>query len=466
MAEAPLLLWFRQDLRLSDNPALHTAAMEGRSIIPVFILDDKATGNWTAGGASQWWLHQSLTALNESLQGALRLYQGQALKILQQIIKETGADTVYWNRCYEPWQVARDTQIKTALQDDGVTVKSFNAFLLYEPWTVLKKDQTPYKVFTPFYRACQEKGDPAPPLPAPRKPDFIQPDKKYAVENLDLLPRIRWDKKMAAYWTPGEKGARARLKDFLEEDAAHYKIMRDRPDKAGVSRLSPHLHFGEISPRQIWHATGDRSEAFLRQLIWREFSWHLLHYNPDMAEQPLRPNYADFPWRQDVAGLKRWQKGLTGYPIVDAGMRELWETGWMHNRVRMIVASFLIKDLLIDWREGERWFWDCLVDADLGNNAMGWQWVAGCGADAAPFFRIFNPITQGEKFDPKGDYIRRWIPELKALPDDYIHNPDSAPDDVMRKAGIRRGKDYPEPVVDHGEARKRALAALACIKEP
>jgi deoxyribodipyrimidine photo-lyase len=449
---APVIMWFRQDLRLADNPALHAAAATGAPVIPLYILDDDNPGEWAMGAASRVWLHHSLAALDTALDGALILKKGDARKILPDIVAKSGATAVYWNRCYEPWRIRRDKALKEELDE----AHSFKGTVLYEPWEALKNDGTPYRVFTPFYKACLARGDIPAPLPAPRFKTAPAPTLELA--DLDLLPRRpRWDRDMMDGWTPGEDGAHERLADFLDGGVGHYKTGRDLPARPYVSRLSPHLHFGEISPRQVWHSAGPDAEPFTRQLFWREFSISLLYYNPTLPRDPLNEKFNAFPWVNDRQDLRLWQKGRTGYPIVDAGMRELWATGTMHNRVRMVVASFLIKDLLIHWQEGEKWFWDTLFDADLANNSASWQWVAGSGADAAPYFRIFNPVTQGTKFDADGDYIRRWVPALAKLPAKYIHAPWDAPDDVLKKAGVTLGQTYPHPMVDHARARERAL---------
>ncbi|KZD02780.1 cryptochrome/photolyase family protein [Oceanibaculum pacificum] len=477
-SQAPLLVWFRQDLRLADNPALHAAAVTGRPVLPLYILDDGAPGRWAMGGASRWWLHYSLQALADSLArlGApLVLRKGDPSAILPQMVAESGADIVHWNRCYEPFAIARDEAIKTALKADGLTVRSFNSALLHEPWTVENKAGDPFRVYSPFWRACLAKGEPDTPLPAP---EALIPAPGVAGDALSdwaLLPHTPdWAAGMRESWVPGEEGARQRLAGFLDESVGRYKAQRDRPDIEATSRLSPHLHFGEIGPRQVWHATshamnesgtGPSAQKFLSEVGWREFSHHLLFHNRQLPETPLRAEFGDFPWHDDRPALKAWQRGLTGFPIVDAGMRELWHTGWMHNRVRMIVASFLVKDLLIPWQEGEAWFWDTLVDADLANNSASWQWVAGCGADAAPYFRVFNPVLQGQKFDPNGDYVRKWIPALAELPVDYIHNPWTASEGELRQAGVTLGETYPKPIVDHDVARKRALDAFERIKK-
>jgi deoxyribodipyrimidine photo-lyase len=472
---APVIVWFRQDLRLHDNPALAAAAERG-PVVPVYILDDESAGSWRMGGASRRWLHHSLAALGRDLgrHGApLVLRRGDAGPALARLIAETGARAVYWNRCYEPRVIARDQTIKHALKERGLEARSFNAALLAEPWTVKTREGNPFRVFTPFWRALREQASPAAPLPAPAR---LTAGPSVASEALDvwrLLPRTPdWAAGLRAAWAPGEAGARRRLALFLDEALAGYGDGRDRPGRDGTSRLSPHLHFGEIGPRQVWQAIMHRmdaqpacasgAESYLRELGWREFSYHLLHQFPELPEAPLRAAFARFPWREAPEDLARWQRGLTGFPIVDAGMRELWATGWMHNRVRMIVASFLVKDLLIPWQQGAAWFWDTLVDADLANNAASWQWVAGCGADAAPYFRVFNPALQGAKFDPDGDYVRRWCPELAHLPNAWIHRPAEAPADILSAAGVLPGRDYPAPMIDHKRARERALA---CYKE-
>lgn len=453
MSTAPVIMWFRQDLRLADNPALHAAAATGAPVIPVYILDDDNAGPWAMGAASRVWLHHSLAALDESLGGGLILKKGDARKILPEMVKKSGASGVYWNRCYEPWRITRDKEIKETLENPH----SFKGTVLYEPWEIKKGDGTPYKVFTPFYKAGLAYGDIPAPLPAPQFKTGPAPTLE--LDDLELLPRHpRWDVDMMLGWTPGENGAHEQLADFLDGSVGHYKTGRDFPAKPYVSRLSPHLHYGEISPRQIWHSAGPDAEAFTRQLFWREFSISLLYFNTDLPHNPLNKKFTEFPWLGTKDALHAWQRGQTGYPIVDAGMRELWATGTMHNRVRMVVASFLIKDLLIHWEEGEKWFWDTLFDADLANNSASWQWVAGCGADAAPYFRIFNPVTQGTKFDPEGVYVRQWVPELAKMPDKFLHAPWEAPDDVLKKAGVTLGQSYPRPMVDHSHARDRALA--------
>ncbi len=477
---SPTILWFRLDLRLEDNPALDAALRRGAPIIPVYLHTPDEEGAWRIGGASQYWLHQSLKSLNANLEKrgtALVIRKGpRALALLDTLISETGAAAVYWNRRYEPTLIARDAAIKSELKSRDVAVESFNSALLFEPWEIQNKQGLPFQVFTPFWKNCLTLASPPEPRPAPKRIDSPSPlPRSESLSSLKLEPAIDWAKGIRATWVPGEDGAHAQLGRFLKS-VAQYPEARDRPDQLGTSRLSPHLHFGEIGPRQIWHATREHGslasipgttrgeEKFLSEVGWREFAHHLLYHFPTTIESPLRAQFEQFPWAKDRKLLRAWQKGKTGYPIVDAGMRELWQTGWMHNRVRMIVASFLTKDLLIPWQDGARWFWDTLVDADLASNTLGWQWTAGCGADAAPYFRIFNPTSQGIKFDPQGDYVRRYVPELAALDAKWIHNPSEAPAEILRAANIVLGETYPTPVVDHGEARARALEAFASIK--
>jgi deoxyribodipyrimidine photo-lyase len=467
MSRSPLLVWFRQDLRLADNPALREAVASAAPIIPVYILDDETPGTWKPGGASRWWLHHSLTSLARDLEACgarLILRRGKAEKVLDALLAETGASGVYWNRCYEPFAIARDKKLKADLEAKGLAARSFNASLLFEPLTVLSKSGTPFRVFTPFWKACLAADAPALPTPAPKKLEAPSAwPKSDALASWQLLPtKPDWAGGFDV-WSPGEAGGQKRLARFVDEALDRYADQRDRPDVEATSRLSPHLHFGEISPRQCFHA-GARSAKFQAELGWREFSYHLLFSQPDLPEESLRADFRDFPWYEDAAMLRTWKKGRTGYPIVDAGMRELWQTGWMHNRVRMIAASFLVKHLLQPWRAGEDWFWDTLVDADLASNAASWQWVAGCGADAAPYFRIFSPILQGAKFDPEGKYVRRFVPELATLPTQYLFAPWEAPADVLKRAGVELGVTYPKPIVDHADARARALAAFQSLK--
>ncbi len=474
-----VLLWFRRDLRLRDNPALSAAANEADRVVCVFIHDPSSEEPWAPGEASDWWLHHSLASLQEQLakhDQKLIFRAGESLSELRSLAKSVKADAVYWNRIYEPAAIERDTKIKKALRDDGLHVKSFNASLLFEPTAHETQSGDPYKVFTPFYKQLLAKDDPHPAFEVPKEipvpkgfPDGLE------LDDLNLLPKIDWAGGMREAWTPGEPGARQRVLEWSQDGVRAYDDRRDLPGEDGVSRLSPYLHFGEIGPRDLWHhlsalrrksrgKASDNIQAFLRQIVWREFAHHLLYHFPHTTWEPLRENFADFPWESGGENLKLWQKGQTGYPIVDAGMRELWHTGYMHNRVRMITASFLVKHLLITWHEGAKWFWDTLVDADLANNTLGWQWVAGSGADAAPYFRIFNPILQGKKFDSHGAYVRRWVPEIAKLDDKHLHTPWEASDEVLEKAGIKLGKTYPEPLVEHGFARDRALSAYDKIK--
>jgi deoxyribodipyrimidine photo-lyase len=473
-ATAPVVVWFRQDLRLADNPALIAAAQSGAPVVPLYILDDAGHGAWAPGGASRWWLHHALEALGGALArlgSPLVLRRGEAAAVLDAVIAETGATRVLWNRCYEPALRARDEAIKSALSARGITARSTNAALLFEPWTIATQSGQQFKVYSPFARACRAAE--APPLPVAAPAELRAPAAAVASDALEswrLLPRAPdWAGGLRALWQPGEEGAQRRLARFLAEAVEGYKQERNRPDLEATSRLSPHLHFGEISPRQLWHAamarSGPGADHFASELLWREFAYHLLHHFPDLPERNWRPEFDAFPWNESHDGLAAWQRGRTGYPIVDAGMRELWQTGWMHNRVRMIAGSFLVKDLMLPWQLGEAWFWDTLVDADLANNAASWQWVAGCGADAAPYFRVFNPVLQGEKFDPEGTYVRRFVPELARLPSRFIHRPWEADAVTLRAAGVVLGGNYPQPIVDHGEARVRALAAFAKLKK-
>jgi deoxyribodipyrimidine photo-lyase len=469
------IVWLRHDLRLDDHPALVAAAARG-AVVPLFVWAPDEEAPWQPGAASRWWLHQSLERLAAALEKAgapLVIRHGPSLETLQAVARECRATHVVWNRRYEPAVVRRDTALKQALAAAGLEVESFNGALLFEPMHVATKEGKPYQVFTPFWRSLLGRPEPAVPVAAPRRLDPAATlPRSLTVADLGLLPALDWAGTMRATWAPGEAGARKRLDTFLASRLAGYGTDRDRPDHEGTSALSPHLHFGEISPRRVWHAVreavGGRPaakitgspEVYLRELGWREFASHLLYHFPATTDAPLRADYARFPWADDPVGLRAWQRGRTGFPVVDAGMRQLWATGWMHNRVRMIVASFLVKDLRVSWLEGARWFWDTLVDADLAANTLGWQWAAGCGADAAPYFRVFNPTSQGTKFDPDGAYVRRWVPELARLPAADIHEPAAtAPADLAR-AKIAIGRDYPEPLVDHAEARKRALEAL------
>ena len=468
----PAIVWFRRDLRLDDNPALDAAARSGAPVLPLFILDPDEM----PGAASLWWLHGSLASLAAALKkrgASLILRRGRPADILPRLIAETGATAIYWNRCYEPHAVARDKALKSALGESGV--ESFNGSLLAEPWQVKTGSGDPYKVFTPFWRALSQQAFDEP-LAAPSKIRAAAPVASDALEDWKLLPvNPDWAGGLRETWRPGEQGAQDRLAAFVDRAMSAYRDARDLPDREGTSRLSPHLHWGEVSPRRIWqvaHAAAEAqtgsaaaAEPFLREVGWRDFAFHLIFHWPSMVGENWKSEFDAFPWASDDAAFLAWTKGETGYPLVDAGMRELWQTGWMHNRVRMVAASFLIKHLMIDWRRGAEWFEDTLVDADLAVNRASWQWVAGSGADAAPYFRIFNPVLQGEKFDPAGDYVRRYVPELAALDARHIHRPWEAPPDVLAKAGVSLGKSYPKPIVDHGRARARALAAYEEIRK-
>jgi len=467
-----VIMWFRQDLRLSDNPALLNAIQQGR-VLPVFILDE---GNdWSIGGASRWWLHHSLLALNESLQGNLWILRGDAAELLPQLAREHSASHAFWNRCYEPSIIRRDSLIKEQLTADGITATSSNGSLIWEPWENLKQDGTPYKIFTPFYKYAIANNPPAAPSPAANANfDTVKClQGKNRIDDLNLLPEINWYEQIASQWQPGELGARQRLQNFTENGLYDYRDGRDYPAKRSVSMLSPHLHFGEISPREaasVVKQAGDidsneeQAAHFIRELAWREFSYYTLYHFPHICQQNMKSQFDRFPWVKDQKSLCLWQQGQTGFPLVDAGMRELWQTGTMHNRVRMIVGSFLVKNLMIHWLEGARWFWDCLLDADLANNSCSWQWVAGSGADAAPYFRIFNPVTQSTKFDPEGSYIRKYVPELNGLSNKAIHDPSSAAASELEKAGVILGEHYPRAIVDLKESRVRALDAYKALR--
>lgn len=444
------LVWFRQDLRLQDNPALKYAFDNNYTIIPIYILDDDNAQEWQMGGASKWWLHKSLDSLSLSLNKTLSFFSGNSAQIIEKIVKEHNIQAVFWNRCYEPWRIKRDTKIKERLKSLCPEIKTFNASLLWEPWDISKQDGTAYKVFTPYYRkGCLQAPSPREPYKAPPKTQIsLKAIKGLSLDALNLYPKIPWYKNMEVTWVPGEHAALHRLEEFLSCGLKGYKTARDIPSKSKTSRLSPSLHFGEISPHTIWHqahshALAEQSEqdmdCFASELGWREFSYYLLYHYPAITNTPLQSKFKAFPWQENSDYLLAWQKGLTGIPLVDAGMRELWQTGYMHNRVRMVTASFLVKNMLQHWHEGEKWFWDTLVDADLASNSASWQWVAGCGADAAPYFRVFNPITQQQKFDPDYEYIKKWIPEFGS-------------------------PSYPSPILDIKTSRQRALEAYQSIR--
>ncbi|MFC3909501.1 cryptochrome/photolyase family protein [Legionella dresdenensis] len=460
------LVWFRHDLRLSDNPAFIHACSQHDYVIPLYIFDQKTS---VSGRAQAWWLHHSLVSLSNSLAKhdlSLVLRKGKPFDIILALVKQLSVDAVYWNRCYEPLAIERDKKIKAALIEEGILVQSSNGNLLNEPWTIKNKSGDYFKVFTAYWKNCRQMLHIPPAMRLSNHPKGMT----VASDKLDqwkLLPKLDWAARFAEYWLPGEQGAQKKLDQFIASHLQNYKTNRDFPAKNATSHLSPHLHFGEISPWTIWRAVElaqlerdcdlQSTEHFLSELGWREFSTYLLYHFPQLAQDNFRSEFDHFPWRDDKASLIRWQKGMTGYPLIDAGMRELWVTGYMHNRIRMVVASFLTKGLLIDWRVGADWFLDTLVDADLANNSASWQWVAGCGADAAPYFRIFNPVLQSQKFDPNGHYIRQWIPELAGVDNQYIHQP------WINKA-IMSNTHYPEPIIDHNEARNRALSYYHQLK--
>lgn len=471
MSHIHTIVWFRQDCRLADQPAL-TAAMQQPGVLPIYILDDVHAKENAMGSASSVWLHHTLHSLRQQLGGNLSLYQGDAMAVFEDLLARFDIQSVYWNRCYEPWRIVRDTALNAYLTDVGIAVHRSDASLLWAPWTIKKKDGTPFKVFTPFYRkGCLQADVPREPLVAPDVSACLHDPQSLSLEDLALLPEKDWGAQGASHWDISEQGAHDQMARFFAEGLHAYKQGRNLPAKPYTSRLSPYLHMGQLSPNQVWHAVralGDdvNVDHFCSELGWREFSYQLLFHNPKLPTENLQSKFDAFPWHQDAKRLQAWQRGQTGIPMVDAGMRELWQTGYMHNRVRMIVGSFLVKNLLLDWRLGERWFWDCLVDADLASNSASWQWVAGCGADAAPYFRIFNPVTQGQKFDPDGDYVRRYVPELAHVPNDFLFNPWEAPGLVLQAAGVTLGVDYPHPIVDLKASRQQALDAFATLKKP
>jgi len=455
VSERPAVVWFRDDLRVADNPALHAAVQTGSPVLCVFVWDDETPELRAPGAASRWWLHRSLASLTESLErlgAGLVLLRGRSEAVIETVLRETDASAIFWNRRYGGAERRIDEAVKTAARASGVEAASFAATLLFEPWTIRTGQDTPFSVYTPFWRACLAAPAPRKPGPAPRGvrggslPRSLE---TVTLDELGLLPtHPDWAGGLRETWEPGEKAAHAQLKHFLADDLSDYREQRDVPGVDATSRLSPRLRWGELSPHQVWHATIEKRQGataqsastFLSEVGWREFAYHTLFEHPDLATVNIHREYDSFPWpRLHPSALRAWEQGRTGVPLVDAGMRELWRTGVMHNRVRMVTASFLIKNLLIDWRHGEQWFWDTLVDADPANNAFNWQWVAGSGADAAPYFRIFNPALQRQKFDPQGEYVRRWVPEWDT-------------------------PDYPEPIVDLAETRRAALAAYDVVK--
>jgi deoxyribodipyrimidine photo-lyase len=469
-----IIVWFRQDLRLSDHPALSAAANGDRLVIPCYVRNTQSQRNWLPGAASRWWLHHSLQELESDIKkggGRLVLRTGDPVEVLTELATTTGASAVYWSRSVEPLDRKDEKSLKARLEEFGIGSEGFEGNLLFDPGDIRSQTGTPFKVFTPFWKNClthkQKMRVPSDTVPV----RFVaKGPSSETLAQWQLLPtKPNWAAGFSQHWQPGERGGQAALREFAKR-AQGYDAGRNFPAQDDTSRLSPYLHFGNISVAQAYAATTGKTRSssgalsFQRELGWREFSAHLLFHFPQLPEKSFRPEFEKFPWRKDSKALRRWQQGKTGFPIVDAGMRQLWHTGWMHNRVRMVAASVLVKHLLVDWRDGQDWFWDTLVDADLPNNAAGWQWVAGCGADAAPYFRVFNPVLQGQKFDPDAVYVRRWVPEIATLPDKYIHAPWTAPEEVLSEADIRLGIDYPHPIVQPEVGRRRALDALAELK--
>ncbi len=470
MIEEISIHWFRQDLRLSDNPSLNFLSKNYKNIVGIFILDE-FNSDIKLGSASKIWLHHSLVYLNKQLNNNLLIYKGDPKEIFNKILNQNKVNQISWNRCYEPWIIKRDKSLKDFLKMK-VEVKTFNGSLLWEPWEVLKADGTPYKIFTPFYqRGCLKKKTPRKPV-SNKLFFFNHKIKSLEINELNLAKSFEWENKIMSKWEVGELSAEKKMNIFFEEGLKDYNQGRNFPNKKNVSRISPYLHWGQISPNTLWHKVDNfqknvdlkNIEIFKSELGWREFFYNLMFYFPKIKNENLQKKFNKFPWDSNEKFLFFWQKGLTGYPIVDAGMRELWKTGYMHNRVRMITGSFLVKNLLLHWRNGEKWFWDCLFDADYASNSASWQWVAGTGTDAAPYFRIFNPITQGKKFDPQGEYIREFIPELKNLPLKYLYTPWECPKEILNSINLQIGKDYPKPIVDIKLSRQKALNAFSSLK--
>ncbi len=464
------IFWFRQDLRLLDNPALFNATLKGKVIL-IYILDDLYNEGHHLGGASRVWLHESLKNLNEQCSNKIIFYSGDSLKIINKIIQEFKPNSFYWNRLYDKWSIDRDKKAKKIIEEQGIEVKTYNSSLVIEPWNVLKEDCTPYKVFTPFYKKAYLSSQLLlKTYDKPRLSSILNySNKEFTLDNLELLPKLKWVDNVLSKWKIGETEALNKLKLFLSKKADNYKEGRNFPSSNSVSYLSPHIHFGEISVKYIWKAVSRIKmnkdlTHFLSELGWREFSYYLLYHFPNLPNNNLQEKFNDFPWVNNQKLLYAWKKGETGYPIVDAGMRELYQTGYMNNRVRMIVSSFLVKNLLIHWHEGRKWFWECLFDADLANNSASWQWVAGCGADAAPYFRVFNPILQAKKFDPYGVYIKKYVPELSKLENKYLFSPWETPKDILVSSNVELGVNYPFPVVDLIDSRNKALLAYKKIK--
>ncbi len=477
------IVWFRDDLRVSDHPALAHAAESGNPILPIYILDEESENLRTFGAAQKWFLYHALAGLNSKLSklgSPLQLFVGNSEAVLKKVVANNDISGIYWNRRCGKGELDIDTKLKSEFSSMDFDLKSFQGNLIHEPTKTRTGQGGPYRVYTPFWRTLEGQGEPRAPIPTPEKlvaPKALKLDGVVDIKDLNLLPtKPDWSKGWETLWEPNEDGAQKRLTTFLDDEISGYKEGRDFPGRKNVSRLSPHLRFGTVSPFQIWHQVKHKeaahqignadSEKFLKEVAWREFSYHLLFHFPDIGWKNFQTRFDGFPWRTDAEEhLRIWQKGMTGFPIVDAGMRELWQTGYMHNRIRMVVGSFLVKHLLIDWREGEKWFWETLLDGDPANNTASWQWIAGCGADAAPYFRVFNPILQGKKFDADGSYVRRFVPELAKVPDNFLHNPWGAPKEMLKQWGVTLGKTYPYPIVDHSVARDRALAAFAELKK-
>ncbi len=485
------IIWFRNDLRLADNRAL-IEACKYKNVLPIYIFDENLPESEKMGSASKVWLHYALKSLNDSLGGNLSFYSGNSLDVLKRLVCKYEVSGIFWNRLYDSSSISRDSEIKAyfkgGMLDRDVEVESFNSSLLWEPWTVKKADGTPYKVFTPYYRrGCLNAEEPHEVYPVPSFKNWKKDSDSIDLEELDLLPSESsfvsssvhfsvpsstfWHKKIKEEWNISEKGGLEKLEFFIENSLQNYKDGRNYPSKSFTSKLSPYLHFGQISPNQVWQSLkfldekfhDENMDCFCSELGWREFSYSLLFYNKDLQHKNIRESFDNFEWLENKSHLLAWQKGQTGIPIIDAGMRELWQTGFMHNRIRMLVGSFLVKNLRLHWHHGERWFWDCLVDADLASNSASWQWIAGCGADAAPYFRIFNPVTQSEKFDPDGSYIRKYVPELANLANKFLFKPWTAPEKVLKEAGVELGKNYPYPLVDLKVSRQEALDAFKQI---
>lgn len=468
------VVWFHNDLRVWDNEALSAACRRG-AVVGLYIWSPHELGDRAPGPARRWWLHHALNSLAESLERygiplVLRKAE-RAEEVVEDLLRETEADAFFWNKRYDPAVARRDSQIAASLRRRGIWVAEHEGWLLHDPASVRTEQGRAYRVFTPFWRRFARS---APPIPVPPPNGRFQPARVPTSDNLvswELLPNVPWDREFYATWEPTEKGAHRFLEEFVESKLSAYPERRDLLALDGTSRLSPYLAMGQLSPRQVWYRVTQApiphqlKEPFLRQLVWREFAYHLLVVCPDLHKRPLRPEFHGFLWKSiGRSDLKRWQRGETGIPIIDAGMRQLWRTGWMHNRARMIVASWLTKNLQGDWRTGEQWFWDTLVDADPANNPFGWQWVAGCGADAAPYWRVFQPVRQAKKFDPNGDYVRRWVPEVARIPAPFIHEPWLAPQQLLEQAGVKLDANYPKPMVDPQESRRAALAAFTAFR--